>query len=319
MRIVFTYEHLNLLLVLLGSLLIFYLLNLRSTNKRAIKFGNYKILEKISGGHIFESNYLPLILRIVAIVLIILSISNVGIVMDQLVSKSDFVIALDTSSSMLTPDLVPNRLEAAKSAAIKLIDDVPRGTNIGVVSFAGKAYVRSPVTADKEVLKNVIRNITFDVPAGTSISDALIISTTLLQNSTRKRTVILITDGENNVGPSMDVAFSYIKKWNVSVNAIGLGSNYTPDYKFNISIPKENATVVEFPKLDSDWLRNVTNQSNGELFLPTNSSGLNDAFYKSILKPDVVKIELRNYLLIAAAILLVAEWGLSATKYKTIP
>jgi len=319
MRIIFTYEHLNLLLILIGSLLIFYLLSIRSSQKRAIKFGNYKILEKISGGKIFEKNYLPLFLRIIAITLIVLSISNIAVVVDQLISNSDFVIALDTSSSMLTPDLLPNRLEAAKTAAINLVDKVPDGTKIGVVSFAGKAYVRIPVTDDKEKIKEVIRNITFDVPAGTSISDALITSSILLQNSTKKRTIILITDGKNNIGAPMNVAISYVNDWNVSINAIGLGSNYTIDYKTNITVPKENATIAEFPKLDTEYLINLTNQTGGKLFLPTNSTGLNEAFYKSILKPDVVKIELRNYFLIAAAVILILEWGLAATKYKTIP
>ena len=139
MRVTFTYEHVNLLLSLIGALIIFYVISMRTQNKRAIRFGNYKLIEKISGGHIFEKNYLPLILRIIAIILIILSISNFSVVVDQLVSKSDFVIAIDTSSSMLTPDLTPNRLEAAKIAAVSLIKRVPRGTNIGIVSFAGKA------------------------------------------------------------------------------------------------------------------------------------------------------------------------------------
>ncbi len=321
MRVTFTYEHLNLLLGLVGALAIFYVLSMRTQNKRAIRFGNYKLLEKISGGHVFEKNYLPLILRILAIILIILSISNFSVIVDQLVSKSDFVIAIDTSSSMLTPDLVPNRLEAAKEAALDLVSRVPRGTKIGVVSFAGKAYVRSRLTDDKNQLKKIIRNITFDIPAGTSTSDALITSTILLENSTKKRTIILITDGENNIGPPMSTAIKYVKDWNVTINSIGLGSNYTFNSTgLNLSQTiRNNATIAEPPALNVTWLENITNITNGRLFLPKNNTDLSESIYKSVLKPDKVKIEFNTYLLIAAAIILVLEWGLGATKYRTIP
>lgn len=321
MRVTFTYEHVNLLLSLIGALIIFYVISMRTQNKRAIRFGNYKLIEKISGGHIFEKNYLPLILRIIAIILIILSISNFSVVVDQLVSKSDFVIAIDTSSSMLTPDLTPNRLEAAKIAAVSLIKRVPHGTNIGIVSFAGKAYVRSPLTDNKDELIKTIKNITFDVPAGTSTSDALITSTILLQNSTRKRTIILITDGQNNIGPPMETAIKYVKNWNVTINAIGIGSNYTYNSTgLNVSAYiMDNATIAEPPKLNATWLENITNITGGRLLLPQNNTDLINSVYKSVLRPDKIKISFDTYLLIAAAVILVIEWALGATTYRTIP
>lgn len=321
MRVTFTYEHVNLLLTLIGSLIIFYVISMRSQNKRAIRFGNYKLIEKISGGHIFEKNYLPLILRILAIILIILSISNFSVVVDQLVSKSDFVIAIDTSSSMLTPDLTPNRLEAAKNAAVSLVEKVPRGTKIGIVSFAGKSYVRSKLIDDKDELIKTIKNITFDVPAGTSTSDALITSTIVLQNSTRKRTIILITDGQNNIGPPMETAVNYIKNWNITVNAIGIGSNYTFNSTgINISSTMmNNATIAEPPRLNATWLENLTNLTGGKSLLPQNNTDLINSVYKSVLRPDRIKISFDTYLLIAAAVLLVIEWALGATTYRTIP
>ena len=119
----------------------------------------------------------------------------------------------------------------------------------------------------------------------------------------------------------METAIKYVKNWNVTINAIGIGSNYTYNSTgLNVSAYiMDNATIAEPPRLNATWLENLTNITGGRLLLPQNNTDLVNSVYKSVLRPDKIKISFDTYLLIAAAVILVIEWALGATTYRTIP
>ncbi|HDM05647.1 MAG TPA: VWA domain-containing protein [Candidatus Aenigmarchaeota archaeon] len=319
MKLIFTDEYAYLLLILLALLFIVYLISRKLAKKRVITFGNFEVLEKVSGRTFFTPEIVPMFLRILAIILIIVSISNPRLVYTQYASNVEYVFAIDTSSSMLTPDFFPNRLEVAKKIVWDSLENL-QNTKVGIVTFAGKAYVKSKLTDDLATLKEIIMNLNTETPAGTAIGEALISSATLLSNGdeNKNKTIILITDGRNNVGVSLEDAVKALVTHGIRVYAIGIGKTDS----LNITLPEEarelNATMAEYPTLDEESLIWISNTTNGKYFRASNVEELKKAIEESLEKKEVT-INPLTYLLLAACLILLLEWSLEMTKFRIIP
>jgi Ca-activated chloride channel family protein len=130
----------------------------------------------------------------------------------EIVKRSgvDLVIALDASTSMLARDVKPSRIERAR-AEISALLDVLRGDRVGIVAFAGEAFVQCPLTIDYSAAKLFLRAVD---PAGmpqqgTAIAAALDESRRLLEGGSRggaAKAVLLISDGEDQEGAALDAA-----------------------------------------------------------------------------------------------------------------
>ena len=319
MRLEFSYEYANLLIILLGLLFIVYMLSRKMAKKRVITFGNFEVLEKVVERKIFAPEILPMALRILAIILIIISISNPRLTYTLYSSDVEYVIAIDTSSSMLTPDFYPNRLEVAKDVVWRSLEKL-KHTKVGIVTFSGKAYIKSELTNEIPKLRDIVLKIQVEPPAGTAIGDALISSAALLTNgeSGKNKTIILITDGRNNLGVSLEEAIKPLLREKIKVFSIGIGGNQTT----NVTLPEElkevNATVAEFPVLDEESLKWLSNVTGGMYFRVTNITEFEDALEKSIEKREIT-INPTTYLLILASLILLLEWSLEMTKFRVIP
>ncbi|MBN2101265.1 MAG: VWA domain-containing protein [Candidatus Aenigmarchaeota archaeon] len=316
MKLIFTYEYLNLLLILVGLVIILFLLSKKFTKKRTMIFGNYETLEKSMGKKIFSVSIVPLILRIIVFVLIIITISDPRLVYGQYIANTDFVMAIDTSSSMLTPDFTPNRLEAAKEVYLEWLDSIEK-TKIGIVTFAGQAYVKTSITEDSNELKKIMRSIKLEQPAGTAIGDALITSTSLLYSSERNRTIILTTDGISNMGTNINESLKTLKENNIRVIVIGIGTKQENVTVYD-NTTDTNTTYSKFPDLDEESLRMIANETNGMYFVVSNKTSLSEAMKTGIKYKEAV-ISPTFYLLLLVCFVLLIEWGLEITKYKPLP
>ena len=211
MDIVYSYKYINFLVLLLGLVIIIYFISKRFAKQRLLKFGNFEVLEKVTEKGIIPGDIIPLIFRILMVILIVMALSEVELTQEVYLAKTDFVLAIDTSSSMLTPDYKPNRLELAKKTVIEWLSKL-KNTRVGVVTFAGRSYLKTEPTSNLEKVREIIEKITSEKPAGTAIGEALITSSSLLQGSERNKTVILITDGRNNIGVSINESLKSLKK-----------------------------------------------------------------------------------------------------------
>lgn len=316
MELTFSYKYANLLIVLIGLIIILYLLSRKSVKKRVLRFGNFEVLEKVMGRKILGMDIIPIILRIIAFTLIVIAISDPVLIYGEYVANTDFVLAIDTSSSMLTPDYKPNRLEVAKEVSINWVNKL-ENTNIGIVTFAGKPYVKLQPVSDKEKIINTLKEITLESPAGTAIGDALVTATGLLADSEKNRTIILITDGRNNVGIDVNDSVETLVSNHIRVIAIGIGSRMNAT---NLTKPEglENATVAEFPDLDEESLKYIANQTDGLYFKILNKTSFEEAleagleYKEATIKPIV-------YLLLLTCAVLLIEWAFEITKYRALP
>lgn len=317
MEISFTLEHTNLLIILIGMVIILYLLSKKFSKKRALRFGNFETLQKVAGKKLLSYSIIPILLRMLVLILIILSLSNPIITVNTYSSDMNYVLAIDTSSSMLTPDITPNRLEATRIVALDFVKEYPE-SDIGIVTFSGKAHIETELTRDKEKLIETLKNININKIGGTAIGEALITSSVLLSKAKNNKTIILITDGRNNEGIEVNKTYSFLKEKKIKVISIGLGNKINE----SIQIPEEleglNATVARFPSLDEDTLIELANETNGNYYKISGLAEFKDAIKTGMHQKDLI-ISLQFYLLIFACLLLLLEWSLELTKYRVIP
>lgn len=299
-------------LIVIPLMILAHFITLRFTSRKALKFANFPAIEYITGKRILSKNYLLLLMRLVIIFLLILAVSGAVFWYEGETSDIDFMLAIDSSGSMMAKDYEPNRLESAKSAASLFVNSLPEDIEVGVLSFAGVSFIKQRPTGDMLKVSKAIDNISIELVGGTAIGSAIISSVNLFKNPERAKVVVLLTDGQNNVGPSVEEAIIYANENHVTVHTIGIGTEEGGGF------PDMNLTFVS--KLDSETLILIANQTNGEYYKARNESELSET-YEEIALSSVkkVSIDLSLIFLITAVILLFAEWGLINTKYRTLP
>jgi len=138
MKILLTDQYANIFLLVNGLALIFYLGAKKKKRQRAMKFGNYETLQKVAGKNFLKSSNIILITRMLALTVLIIGISNPVLVEEKASTDSDYVIALDSSSSMLSDDIEPTRFQAAKRASTGFIDQLGNSRSGFVLRRSGR-------------------------------------------------------------------------------------------------------------------------------------------------------------------------------------
>lgn len=136
------------------------------------------------------------------------------------------MIALDISNSMKAEDVVPSRLDKSKMLIERMVDNFTKD-KVGLVVFAGDAFVQLPITSDYVSAKMFLQNIEPSLIAsqGTNIAEAIRISlNSFTQQDKIGRAIIVITDGEDHEGGAIEAAQSALKK-GVRVFVLGVGSS----------------------------------------------------------------------------------------------
>lgn len=135
----------------------------------------------------------------------------------------DVVLALDVSNSMLATDVAPSRLQRAKSLLSKLIDQLP-DDRIGLVLFAGKAYIQMPLTTDHNAARLFINTASPAVitAQGTAIGEAMQRSSQAFGESERFKSIVLLSDGETHDEAALQQAQELASK-GIMANTVGIG------------------------------------------------------------------------------------------------
>ncbi len=292
-------------------LLIFiHYVTIGKSKRKALKFANFEAIARVTGGETLTNNNALLIVRLIVVISVILAAAGTTLIYTGQTTDYDFVLAIDSSSSMTSDDIKPSRLEAVKEQTNKFISGIS-GANIGLVSFSGVTIVERELTDDLFDVSRAIKNINISLFGGTDLSSAIITSTNLLAGSERSKIIILLTDGRGNVGTPLDQAVKYANDNGIIIGTIGIGTDQGGE--FNLG---NNVTSI----LDENILRAIANATDGSYYKVNASSDLQDA-YKNILQVGNKKIRtnLSIILLVIALVLLFIEWSLLNTRYKTIP
>lgn len=210
---------------LLVALFYFVLTWKRDTKK---KIGDENLVNQLIRNYSPKNFLIKFVFAALALAVIIAGIANPQSpgAMENVQRKGvDIVLAMDVSKSMLAEDIKPNRLERARQVVYKLMDRLP-DDRIGLVLFAGRAYMQMPLTTDHAAARMYIQQAGPEtVPTqGTVIADALRMSNTAFNSKERKfKSIILITDGEDHDPQAIPVAQQLVGE-GVMINTIGIGS-----------------------------------------------------------------------------------------------
>jgi Ca-activated chloride channel family protein len=215
---------------------------------------------------------LRFILFLIAITFLIFGLVNpqIGSKLEEIKREgSDIIICLDVSNSMKAEDFKPNRLAKAKQAIEKLIDKL-NNDRIGIIVFAGEAYVQLPITTDYAAAKLFLENVDCDaVPIqGTVISSAIQLAEKSFGTEEGKnKAIVIISDGESHDDDAIAAAREANEK-NITVHTIGIGSPEgvpIPVYNKNVQAgfkkDKEGNTVVT--KLNEGAMEEIASAGNG--------------------------------------------------------
>ncbi|SEN72178.1 Ca-activated chloride channel family protein [bacterium A37T11] len=242
---------------------------------------------------------------------------------------ADLMILLDVSNSMMAGDLAPSRLENAKRAISQMIDKL-HNDRIGIIIFAGEAYVQLPVTTDYSAAKLFLNNInTSIVPTqGTAIGAAINMAMKSfdLVNGGSKA-IILMTDGENHEDDAVSAAKNAYSK-DVTIHVIGLGSpEGAPVPIFQQGNPvgfmkdEKNQTVVS--KLSEDMCKEIAGAGRGVYVRASNANSGMDIVLDQVNKMQKKTYDSKNFkdyedrfqlCLAAALVLLLLEFFISTRK-----
>jgi Ca-activated chloride channel family protein len=256
-----------------------------------------------------------------ALGLIILAFSNpqVGTKMTEVKQTGiDVYILLDVSRSMAAEDIKPNRLEKAKYQISNLIQKL-RGDRIGLIVFAGDAYIQFPLTTDYSAANLFLSAVDFNsVPQpGTAIATAINLATQSFDSAATDKAIIVMTDGEDHEG-DIDKAVEDATDKGIKIYTIGLGSpDGVPipmyDSKGNqIGFKQDNQGQTVLTKLDENILKEIASKGNGKYYRGNNYEDYLDKIYSDLSKlkqaefgvKKVTDYEDRFYYFLAPAILL---------------
>lgn len=268
------FEHIEylyalLLIPFLSTLFILYLI----WKKRAFRmFGDWEVVAQLMPMLSSQKVVMKFIILMLAFGFLIVGIANpqIGSKLEKVQRKgADLVIALDVSNSMLSQDIRPDRITRAVQGISKLIDRL-EGDRIGIVVFAGKAYVQLPITTDYAAAKMFLSTISTQmVPSqGTAIGDAIELSVQSFNEAERSKAIIIITDGENHEGNVMEAAEIATEK-DIKIFTIGMGSpDGSPIPLFDqfgrqTGYKTDRQGQVIISKLDETTLQQLASAGNG--------------------------------------------------------
>lgn len=309
------------LLILVPLLFLLAMINVYERKKKLEKFGCPALVGRLMPDVSTPRRRLKLMLMLSAfsLVIVMLARPQMGTKISQEKRRGiEVIIALDISNSMRATDVEPSRLEKSKMLIENMVENFTED-KIGLVVFAGDAFVQLPITSDYVSAKMFLQNIDPSLIAaqGTNIAEALQISSkSFTQQDKIGRAIIVITDGEDHEGGAVETA-KEAKKKGGRVFVLGVGSsNGSPVPDGNGGYMKDNVGQEVMSVLNEDMCRQIAEAGGGSYIHVDNSNfaqkKLNDELTK-LQKGDISNVVYSEYdeqfqaVAILALILLIVE------------
>ncbi len=266
----FAHPELLYLLIVIPLLIAFFVVMRQKKRKAIAEFGNPELLKPLMPLLSFKRGTWKFVMLTIALLFVIVGVAGpqFGSKLQQVKKKGvELMIVLDVSNSMLAQDIKPNRLEKAKMAISRMVEKLSND-KVGLIVFAGDAYVQLPITTDYSSAKLFLANINTEMMPvqGTSIGAAIdLAARSFTPETDASRAIIVITDGENHQDDAVAAAKAAHEK-GITIHTIGMGLEQgapIPEQGNPGQFRKDAAGNVVISKLDEETLRQIAKAGEG--------------------------------------------------------
>ncbi|HEU0102948.1 MAG TPA: VWA domain-containing protein [Mycobacteriales bacterium] len=262
------------LLVLVAAIVGCYAWQASRRSRYAVRFTDLALLASVAPSRPGWRRHVPAGLLALSLVALVVGFARPQAEVSVPREQATVVVALDVSLSMEAVDVSPSRISSAQQAATAFIEGLPDRYNVGLVAFSGTAAVAVAPTQDHAAVTRAVQDLTLD--AGTAIGDAVFASLNALKlvpaqdgTATPPARIVLLSDGTNTVGRSVESAVTAANDAKVPVSTIAFGT-------------QTGTVVVEGQRIavpvDRPALRSLADSTNGTAYTAESSSDLSEAY-----------------------------------------
>lgn len=325
------FQHISHLIALglIPLLILVFVMMLVWRKKKLKSLGDEELINRQLLGFIPGRNTLRFVLMALAFAIIVIGWANLqmGAKTEKVERKGvDVIIALDVSKSMLARDIQPDRLTRAKQLVQSMIDKMG-ADRVGLIVFAGRAYLQVPLTIDYSALKMMLGNVSPDVvpTQGTVISEAVDLAMNSFSQKEKKyKSLVVISDGEDHDEQAIEKVKAAAEE-GVIVHTVGVGSPqgttiFDPGTK-SIKLNDNGDPVIS--RLNEAALSEIASAGRGKYIFLRNTDDAAEKLVSEINGMErkslgaVVFTDFKSYFqyfLLIGFVLLVAEWLLAGRK-----
>lgn len=333
------------LLLLVPVLIVAYILAQRRRQKYALRYASLSLIKEALGRGPGWRRHIPPIIFLLGLIVMILALARPNAIMVLPTQQGTIILTFDVSGSMRAEDVKPNRLEAAKIAARAFVEKQPPNVRIGVVAFSDNAAIVQVPTNDREAILSAITRL--QPQRGTAIGRGILTSldalvdtppqvalgaprrdermeslvlptptptpTPLPRGEYTPAIVILLSDGESNVGPPPLEVVHHAEDRGVRIFTVGLG---TPEGVV-INAGGRNIRV----RIDEPTLQKIAERTNGRYFRAENAEDLKSVYegLSMRLTFKTERTELTALFTAAATVLMLIAGTLSMWWFNRLP
>lgn len=272
--------------------------------KRALeRFGDHSLLQQLMPEVSKYKHTVKFVLLMFAMLFLIIGWANPqwGAKKEKIKAKSaDVLIALDVSNSMMAQDLRPNRLERARQFTLKLIEEL-KGERIGLIIFAGNAYLQMPLTTDYAAAQLFVKSANTDlVPVqGTAIRDAIdLAERSFEEDNKHHKALVIITDGENHE-PGMIERAEEARANGLLIFTIGVGTEGGASIPIYVngrsSFKKDESGNTVYSKLNENMLTELAIAGKGQYYNITAGDKILESIRKKIDQVEKREMEQKSF------------------------
>lgn len=300
--------------LLLGGL---YLLAQRRRRQYTLRFTDLALLASVVGKRPGWRKHLPPLLFLLGAAGLVTAAA--GPILNLEVARNDasVMLVIDTSGSMNANDVSPTRLEAARTAAHKLISELPSANRVGLVSFSSSAILAAPLSDNRDNIQQAIDSL--QAGGATDTGDALSLAIAQLRaavpspahSGKAPAMIVLLTDGAWNRGPDPLIAGADAKAAGIPIQTIGIGSRGTA----------VQVRGQEIGGVDEAALQELASATGGKYYFAAASAQLNQIYAAlgSNFAWRPYKFDMTVPLVLFGAVVVVAGAALSLWWFRVLP
>lgn len=317
-------------LALVPALLAVYVWMQLRRRRYTLRYSSVSLISKAVGPGQNLRRHAPATLYLLAMTAMILGLARPQMHLPIPQATGTVILAIDASRSMLTTDIAPSRIDAAKAAVRDFVAKQPEGIKVGLVAFSSSAFVVTPPTDDR---KQVIAGVnSLSLGTGTNIGNGLQVALDAVYGTpteigpapdARARlerpppanaeaaVIVLLSDGASTTGPSpLDVA-KELARAGVKTYTVGVGTRQSGTSTFG----------GRARELDEATLRGIANETGGQYFSAENAKQLHEVYGKIARHHDLVEKRTEVTFVAAGAgmLLMLAASGLGVLWSNRLP